>query len=94
MRCSSPAAPCDTVKLVKELSCASCDVKIYDLNENGMDKAEEYGVSSVPTVVVNGKILNCCSQRETISGRAQGCGHRNAKVKGWVAHGRPFLFHP
>jgi protein-disulfide isomerase len=56
---------CDeTVKLVKELSCASCDVTVYNLKENGMDKAKEYGVTCVPTVVVNGKILDCCVRKK------------------------------
>lgn len=58
---------CDeTVQLVKELSCSSCDVTVYNLREKGMDKAKEYGVNSVPTVVVNGKILDCC-KREKIT---------------------------
>jgi len=30
------------------------------MKEHGMDRAREYGVTSVPTVVVNGKILDCC----------------------------------
>ncbi|MBI5212238.1 MAG: thioredoxin family protein [Nitrospirae bacterium] len=52
---------CDeTVNLVKELSCQCCDVTVYNLREKGMDKAKKYGVNSVPTVVVNGKILDCC----------------------------------
>ena len=52
----------ETVKLVKELSCSSCDVTIYDLRKNGVEKANEYGINSVPTVVVNGKILDCCKR--------------------------------
>ncbi|MDA8215428.1 MAG: thioredoxin family protein [Nitrospiraceae bacterium] len=56
---------CDeTIKLVKELSCPSCDVTVYDLRKEGMDKARKYGVNSVPTVVVNGKILDCCVRRK------------------------------
>lgn len=56
---------CDeTVKLVRELACPSCDVTVYNLRESGMDKAREYGVSSVPTVVVNGKIAECCARRK------------------------------
>lgn len=58
---------CDeTAKLVKKLSCQSCYVTVYNLREKGMDKAKEYGVNSVPTVVVNGKILDCC-KREKIT---------------------------
>ncbi|HEB01708.1 MAG TPA: hypothetical protein ENI12_00580 [Nitrospirae bacterium] len=52
----------DTVKLVNELTCPSCDVTVYNLNESGADKAKEYGINSVPTVVVNGKILDCCQR--------------------------------
>ncbi len=52
----------ETVKLVRELSCPSCDVTTYDLRKNGMEKANEYGINSVPTVVVNGKILDCCKR--------------------------------
>lgn len=56
---------CDeTVQLVTELSCSSCDVTVYNLKEKGMDKAKQYGVNSVPTVVVDGKILDCCVRRK------------------------------
>jgi len=44
------------------MSCESCDVTAYNLKESGMEKAKEYGVTSVPTVVVNGKILDCCKR--------------------------------
>jgi protein-disulfide isomerase len=37
-------------------------VKIYDLRERGMNKAKKYGVNSVPAVVVDGKILDCCKR--------------------------------
>ncbi len=54
---------CDeTVGLVKKLACPSCDVTVYNLKEGGMDKAREYGISSVPTVVVDGKIAECCKR--------------------------------
>jgi len=39
-------------------------VTIYDLRERGMDKANEYGINSVPTIVVDGKILDCCKRRK------------------------------
>lgn len=59
---------CDeTVSLVKEIACPSCEVKIYNLAENCeskecIEKAKEYGVNSVPTVVVDGKIVECCKR--------------------------------
>ena len=55
----------DTVKLVQELACPSCDVQIYDLSEpcesqECIEKAKIYGINSVPTVVVDGTIVECC----------------------------------
>lgn len=49
---------CDeTVRMVKDITCPSCELTVYDLNTDGMDKAKEYGVHSVPTVVVDGKVI-------------------------------------
>jgi hypothetical protein len=61
---------------VKELSCSSCDVTVYNLKENGIDKAKEYGVTSVPAVAVNGKILDCCKRSKPMADdlRAAGIG--------------------
>ncbi len=52
---------CDeAVKLVESIACDSCDVSVYNLNNEGQDKARAYGIASVPTVVVDGKIADCC----------------------------------
>ena len=54
-----------TVELVKKTACDSCEVIVYDLNK-GCDtmecreKAEQYGVTKLPAVAVNGKLLDCC----------------------------------
>jgi thiol-disulfide isomerase/thioredoxin len=54
---------CDeAVKLVESIACDSCDVSVYNLNNEGQDKAKAYGIASVPTVVVDGKIADCCRQ--------------------------------
>ncbi len=68
---------CDeTVGLVKRLASPSCDVRIYNLRETGMDKAREYGVTSVPTVVVDGRIAPCCDRAKPTEAdlRAAGIG--------------------
>ncbi|MBI3377366.1 MAG: thioredoxin family protein [Nitrospirae bacterium] len=66
---------CDeTVNLVKKLSCPSCDVTVYDLRKEGMDKAKKYGVNSVPSVVVDGKILDCCKRRKPIEADLKAAG--------------------
>jgi DNA-binding transcriptional MerR regulator len=65
----------ETVDLVKELACPSCELTVYDLanpcaSKECIDKAKTYGINSVPTVVVDGKVLDCCKRgkpdRETL----------------------------
>lgn len=57
---------CDeTVQLVKSVACGSCEVTIHNLSEGCetgecQSKAKQYGISSVPAVVVNGKLAACC----------------------------------
>lgn len=55
-----------TVELVKKTACPSCEVVIYDLKEGCASNecrtlAQKYGVKRLPTVVVNGKLLDCCT---------------------------------
>jgi hypothetical protein len=54
------------VELVNKVACPSCDVIIYDLNKGsndniGREKAKEYGVTRVPSVAVDAKLLECCN---------------------------------
>lgn len=53
------------VELVKKTACPSCEVTVYDLNagcstNECRDKAKTYGINRVPSVVVDGKLLECC----------------------------------
>jgi len=53
------------VELVNKVACPSCEVIIYDLNKGsndniGREKANEYGVTRVPSVAVDAKLLECC----------------------------------
>lgn len=55
----------DTVKMVKELACPSCEVVIYDLSNpcesrECIEKSKSYGITSVPAVVIDGKLAECC----------------------------------
>lgn len=69
---------CDeTVKMVQDLACEHCDVSIYDLqsrSEEYLEKAKSYGVNSVPTVVVNGKVLDCCKRGKITRGDLEAAG--------------------
>jgi len=58
----------NAVKEIKTLACPNCEVKVYDLNKKCntnecVEKAEQYGVKSVPAVAINGKLVDCCSNR-------------------------------
>ena len=61
---------CDpVVKLVNELSCGNCDVTVYDMiklcdDQSCLNKAKEYGITRIPAVAVDGKLLGCCQGGE------------------------------
>ena len=51
----------DAVRAVRETACPNCEVAIYNLNAGeGRAEAEQYGITRVPSVVVNGKLAGCC----------------------------------
>ena len=51
----------DTVKLVKEMACSSCDVRVLDMHDDEVSaRARQLGVKAVPAVVVNGELAACC----------------------------------
>jgi glutaredoxin 3 len=56
---------CDeTIALVQRLACGSCEVTVHDMKKRDVAaKAKEYGVKSVPAVVVEGKLADCCTGR-------------------------------
>lgn len=71
----------DTVKMVKDLACESCEVTVYNLNEvcdsgECLEKVNQYGIKRTPTVVVDGKIADCCvASGPTVDGlKAAGVG--------------------
>jgi glutaredoxin len=56
------------VKMVQELACPSCEVKIHDLNrgcetDDCRVEAQKYGIKTVPAVVVDGTICGCCDNQ-------------------------------
>ena len=70
---------CDpAVQLVNELACPDCEVTVHDVREAGAEKARQYGIKTVPAVVINGRIAQCCEnagpEREQL--QAAGVGQR------------------
>lgn len=53
-----------TISLVQDLACPSCDVQILDMNRADVAaRAKTLGVASVPAVVIDGKLADCCAGR-------------------------------
>ena len=54
----------DTIDLVNELACSSCEIIIHDMHEkNTQIRANELGVKSVPAVAINDVLADCCQGR-------------------------------
>ena len=52
----------ETISLVNEIACPSCEVSILDMNDPAIAKrAKDLGITRFPAVVVNGKLADCCS---------------------------------
>jgi len=55
----------DALVLLNEMACPSCEVVVHDLaagceTDDCREKARQYGVTSVPAVVVDGELAACC----------------------------------
>ncbi len=54
----------ETVRLVNEIACPSCEVSVLDMNDATVaERARQLGVRSVPAVAVDGKLADCCAGR-------------------------------
>jgi glutaredoxin 3 len=62
---SAGCAVCeDTILLINRIACRSCDVEILDMQQPDVARrAKQFGVRSVPAVVVDGKLADCCAGR-------------------------------
>jgi glutaredoxin 3 len=62
---SAGCSCCDeTVNLVKQIACPSCEVTVHNMKEpNVAERAKQLGIHSVPAVVIDGKLADCCSNR-------------------------------
>ncbi len=69
---------CDeTIALVNRIICSSCEVTVLDANNSEVAaRARRLGIRSIPAVVINGKLADCCAGRGPDEGtlRATGLG--------------------
>ncbi|MBI3606919.1 MAG: thioredoxin family protein [Nitrospirae bacterium] len=61
---SAGCAVCDeTVAVVQRLACPSCGVEIVSTRDAvGAERARRYGITRVPAVAVDGRLLACCAE--------------------------------
>ena len=51
----------DTIDMIELNSCSSCDVKVLDMRKSEViNRAKKLGIKRVPTVLIDGKLAECC----------------------------------
>lgn len=51
----------ETIQLVNHAACPSCVVSVLDMNDSSVSKrAKSLGIRSVPAVVIDGNLADCC----------------------------------
>jgi len=54
----------DTVDMVNRIACPSCEIAILDMNDAQVSaRAAQLGIRSVPAVVIDGRLADCCAGR-------------------------------
>jgi glutaredoxin 3 len=54
----------ETVQLVNRIACPSCELTVLDMKKPAVaDRAKTLGIRSVPAVVIDGKLADCCAGR-------------------------------
>ena len=75
---SAGCAACEeALALINDVACPSCGVEVHDMRDPAVaGRAKSLGIRSVPAVVIDGKLADCCSGRgvDIDALRAQGLG--------------------
>ncbi len=69
----------DTIALVNRITCPSCEVSVLDMYDKSVaSRAKSLGIYSVPAVVIDGKLADCCAGRgpDEAALRAAGIGQQ------------------
>ncbi len=49
---------------IREIACPSCEVTVLDMKAPGVaERAAALGIGSVPAVVIDAKLADCCARR-------------------------------
>jgi glutaredoxin len=67
----------ETIALVNRVACPSCEITVLDMRRpEAAMRAKALGIRSVPAVVIDGRLADCCAGRgpEAATLRASGLG--------------------
>ncbi len=67
----------ETIELARRLACDGCEVIVLDMGDPGVaTRARRVGVRSLPAVLVDGRLAECCAGRgpDEMALRAAGIG--------------------
>jgi len=54
----------EVVEMVQRVACPSCEVTVHDMTDARVaTRAKSLGIRSVPSVVIDGKLADCCAGR-------------------------------
>ena len=54
----------ETAELINTIACPSCEVSVLDINDPDVaGRAKSLGIRSVPAVVIDGQLADCCAGR-------------------------------
>ena len=54
----------ETIEFVNRVACPSCEVSVLDMRDPGVaSRAKSLGIRSVPAVVIDGQLADCCAGR-------------------------------
>jgi glutaredoxin len=54
----------DAVEMVQRISCQDCEINVLDVkNPVVAERAKSLGIRSVPAIVIDGKLADCCAGR-------------------------------
>jgi glutaredoxin 3 len=54
----------ETISLINQIACSSCEVTVLDTKKPDVAaRAKKLGIRSVPAVLINGQLADCCAGR-------------------------------
>ena len=57
----------EAIDQVKEIVCSSCEVIVHDMQDSGnSERARNLGIRSIPAVVIDGKLAECCGKGSNV----------------------------